>query len=67
MNRRYIITVYKAKDGHRWRITAHNGKIVAESGEAYERPSGAKKSVKQLLTIVERGLYDIEGEQGEVK
>ena len=29
------IRLYKAKDGWRWRAVAGNGRIVAESGEAY--------------------------------
>ena len=28
-------TVYWAKDGWRWRLKARNGRIVADSGEAY--------------------------------
>ncbi len=31
------VTVYKAKDGYRWRAKSRNGRIVAESGEAYVR------------------------------
>ncbi len=31
------VEIYKAKDGWRWRAKAANGKIVADSGEAYER------------------------------
>jgi len=27
--------VHKAKDGWRWRIWSKNGRIIAESGEAY--------------------------------
>ena len=29
------IHLYKARDGWRWRAVARNGRIVAESGEAY--------------------------------
>ena len=31
------VTIYEAKDGWRWRARSSNGKIVAESGEAYKR------------------------------
>lgn len=33
---RYCFQVYKAKDGFRWRMWAKNGRLVAESGEAYK-------------------------------
>lgn len=29
--------VYKAADGWRWRVKAPNGRIVADSAEAYQR------------------------------
>lgn len=32
-----ITTVYKARDGWRWRAVHRNGNVVAESGEAYTR------------------------------
>jgi len=31
--------VYRARDGWRWHLRARNGRIVAESGEAYTRKS----------------------------
>jgi len=31
------IETYKAKDGYRWRARAENGRILADSGEAYTR------------------------------
>ena len=34
------ILIYKARDGWRWRAVAGNGRIVAESGEAYTRRRG---------------------------
>ncbi len=36
--------IYQAKDGWRWRAEAANGKIVAESGEAYTRRDDAVKA-----------------------
>lgn len=32
---KHLGEAYKAKDGWRWRIWSKNGRIVAESGEAY--------------------------------
>jgi hypothetical protein len=30
-----VTTIYKAKDGYRWRAKHKNGEVVAESGESY--------------------------------
>ena len=40
MNR---LTIYPARDGWRWRLVAKNNRIVADSGEAYETASNAKR------------------------
>lgn len=37
--------IWKAKDGWRWRLKAANGRIVAESGEAYTRKGDARKAM----------------------
>lgn len=37
--------IYQARDGYRWRLWAANGRIVAESGEAYVLRSGAETAV----------------------
>jgi uncharacterized protein YegP (UPF0339 family) len=42
------ITVYQAADGTRWRLTAGNGKVVAESGEAYSTRSRARRAAEAL-------------------
>jgi len=42
------IELYPAKDGCRWRLKAGNGKIIAESGEAYSSKSACKKAIKRL-------------------
>lgn len=41
--------VYPAKDGYRWRLRAANGRIIAESGEAYARKQGAEKAVDRVI------------------
>lgn len=33
----------------RWRLLAKNGKIIADSGEGYNRQSQAQKQVKKVL------------------
>lgn len=47
MKRARFVT-YKAKDGYRWRLRAANGKIIAESGEAYVRRDGALAGVRRV-------------------
>lgn len=32
-----LAEIYEAKDGWRWRLWARNGRVIAESGEAYKR------------------------------
>jgi len=41
--------VYQARDGWRWRLVAANGRIIAESGEAYTR----KHDVERALTTAQ--------------
>lgn len=45
-------TVYKAKDGYRWRLTASNGRILADSGEAYVRRYECKLALQRLVPAV---------------
>lgn len=49
------ILVYKAKDGHRWRMRAPNGRIIAESGEAYTRRGRAFKAATNLVDTITQG------------
>jgi len=46
----YTIVVYQAADGWRWRMKARNGRIVADSAEAY----------KKKLSAIEAGLILME-------
>ncbi|MFB7798954.1 YegP family protein [Isoptericola sp. NPDC056134] len=45
------IEIYKAADGWRWRLKARNGRIVAESGEAYVERRSAIRAVRRVLRI----------------
>ncbi len=59
------IEVYQAKDGWRWRKVGGNGKITADSGEAYSSKSGALDAAKderaaQVPLLV---VLDEEGEE----
>jgi len=40
----YFHTIYKARDGWRWRVKARNGKIVADSGEGYAKRGNATRA-----------------------
>lgn len=52
--------VYKAADGWRWRLVASNGRIVADSGEAYTRRAGVIRAVGSLDDLVGRAYAAIE-------
>ena len=41
MTRHDTITLYRAPDGWRWRYTASNGRILADSGQGYSRRADA--------------------------
>lgn len=45
------LIVYEARDGWRWRLKATNGRIIADSGEAYTRFSGVRRAVKAFLLM----------------
>ena len=58
MKRAYRISVYEAKDGWRWRMKAPNGRIVADSGEAYVRRSSAVRAADAIVAGVRaRGMF----------
>lgn len=42
------IRVYQAKDGWRWRMTARNGLIVADSGQAYSQRWRAMRAARAV-------------------
>lgn len=44
----HLADIYKAKDGWRWRLWAKNGRIVAESGEAYRAKSRCVNMLDRL-------------------
>lgn len=52
----YKLVTWKALDGWSWRMVAPNGRIVAESGEAYSRRSGCIKAVERLVEVIRDGF-----------
>jgi hypothetical protein len=59
----YVFDVYRAKDGWRWRLFARNGRVIAESGEAYKRKAGAIKGCEAIQymhgsTISVEGMWE---------
>lgn len=57
--RRARIVVYFAKDGWRWRLTAANGKIIADSGESYIRRYDAKIAANCLGDIARGAKLEV--------
>jgi uncharacterized protein YegP (UPF0339 family) len=43
-----LYEVYQAADGWRWRLVAPNGRIVADSGEAFASRSNATRSIRAI-------------------
>jgi len=44
--------IYPDKKGeYRWRLLAHNGKIIADSGEGYKRKAACVKGVKLIQLL----------------
>lgn len=44
---RYRLDFWHALDGWRWRVIAGNNRTIAESGEAFDRRSDARKSYRR--------------------
>ncbi|MGW8565680.1 YegP family protein [Isoptericola sp. NPDC055881] len=51
------IEIYEATDGWRWRLKARNGRIVADSAEAYTRRRDVLRAVKRART----GMFYLAG------
>lgn len=47
--RRPVAEVYPAADGYRWRLKAANGRIIADSGEAYAKRGNAARAAKCVI------------------
>ena len=46
-----IFTVYQARDGWRWRLTANNGRTVADCAEAYDSEYNAVRAAKRTKEL----------------
>lgn len=51
---RLCFQVFKSRSGWRWRMWARNGRLIAESGESYEK----RVTVDRMVRVV-RGDRDI--------
>ena len=61
MTRHDTITLYRAPDGWRWRYTASNGRILADSGQGYSRRVDA---VRGACRVVGATVYDADAVRG---
>jgi uncharacterized protein YegP (UPF0339 family) len=55
-----VLRVYRAVDGWRWRLIAGNGKIVADSGEAYVKRATAVARAKALESLVAAARLEVD-------
>jgi len=46
--------IYRAGDGWRWRAVRANGRIMADSGEAYTRKAGTRRAVWRFIAAIDR-------------
>jgi uncharacterized protein YegP (UPF0339 family) len=46
-----VLEVYQARDGWRWRLTARNGNIIVDSGQAYSARWRAKRAAVTAATV----------------
>ena len=49
MTRHDTITLYRAPDGWRWRYTASNGRVLADSGQGYSRRVDAVRGACRVV------------------
>jgi uncharacterized protein YegP (UPF0339 family) len=45
---KHCFQIFKARDGWRWRMWARNGRLVAESGEAYQGVNTCSRMAKMV-------------------
>jgi uncharacterized protein YegP (UPF0339 family) len=56
--------IYPAKDGYRWRLVARNGRIMADSAEAYTRQFTAIEAVNRMRAgLWNRGVRVVKGKR----
>jgi uncharacterized protein YegP (UPF0339 family) len=63
----HTITVYKARDGWRWKWRSGNGRILAVSSEGYTRRAGAVNAVfsmEEAFVQGNRNLRNFHGPRG---
>ena len=58
MTRHDTITLYRAPDGWRWRYTASNGRILADSGQGYSRRVDAVRGACRVAGAADASLID---------
>lgn len=60
----FKVIKYKDKKGEwRWHMKAHNGAIVAESGEGYENKGAMNHILNTIARVVQTEQYIIEEEE----
>lgn len=54
--RKAKIEKYEAKDGFRWRLKSTNGRIIADSSEAYSSMSALDRAVEGVIAAFRLGV-----------
>ena len=54
-----LFEVYEAKDGWRWALKSKNGRIIADSGQAYSSKRKTIDSVANVIDTVAQSRVDV--------
>jgi uncharacterized protein YegP (UPF0339 family) len=54
--RKAKIEKFQSKDGFRWRLLATNGRIIADSAEAYSSASALRRAVESVRNAFRMGI-----------
>lgn len=57
--RKAKIEKYEAKDGFRWRLLATNGKVIADSAEAYSSAYALERAVTSVINAFRLGVTEV--------
>lgn len=50
---------YKSRDGFRWRLISTNGRVIADSAEAYSSANALERAVKSVINAFALGVIEI--------
>jgi uncharacterized protein YegP (UPF0339 family) len=58
--RKATLERYRSRDGFRWRLRAANGKIIADSAEAYSTLPNLRRATDSVIRAFQLGVVETE-------